>query len=150
MIECQLRPGESYHLTTVGHCDCGSPLGALANLPQDAGDEEAAVSKLRSKGWSATKIARWQQQKSDQLGARVARERAQMLDRAQPWLDFIEAILVRGGQPYLGLLLHMYDGSVNDGPPYTRRQPVAFVDLDAERLGGMERDVLYEFRAPRA
>lgn len=48
-IEAQLQPGERYFITTLGHCDCGTPLGALAQGSRRSPDWTA---------WSSASSAR--------------------------------------------------------------------------------------------
>jgi hypothetical protein len=56
-MQRQLKAGEQYFVTTAGHCDCGTPLGALKARPFSK-SRVAEERKLRLKGWSESKIAR--------------------------------------------------------------------------------------------
>jgi hypothetical protein len=51
-IEAQLQAGEKYFVTTVGHCDCGTALGALAReyAQTKPVDQLAQERKLKLKG----------------------------------------------------------------------------------------------------
>lgn len=52
-----LAAGERAFHTTLGHCDCGTPLGrATLSSGRDPSGDMAA--RLRRKGWSKAKIAR--------------------------------------------------------------------------------------------
>lgn len=138
-IEAQIGPGERYFSTTVGHCDCGTPLGALAR--GGAPDWEAQAQRLRKKGWSGAKVARSLAQKKADFDASAAPE-----GDTRAWLDFIRAVLDSGMTSHLGLLLHMYSGSLDAPIELAGRETVRTNALTVELLGHMREDVLYVFQ----
>ena len=109
-IEAQIQPDEQYFLTTAGHCDCGTPLGAVARGHRGAPDWHALERRLIRKGWSKGKVARSISQKQEDhrlaADASAADSRTQLSD----WVDFIGAVLATGKVSHLGLLLHMSPG----------------------------------------
>jgi hypothetical protein len=54
-LEAQLQPGERLLLTTAGHCDCGTALGAherkAALLERRRRSDERKEASFRRKGW---------------------------------------------------------------------------------------------------
>ncbi len=145
-IAAQLRPDEAYFLTTTGHCDCGTQLGALIGRgTRREKDPEVEAQRLARKGWSKAKIARALDQKREHETAAAAAKVRKNSAALSDWLNFISAVLDSGMSSSLGLLLHMYEGSIASGFPLTGRQTVRQRDLSAEVLGNMREDVLYLF-----
>ena len=144
-VQERLRAGEHYFLTTVGHCDCGTPLGAHTTSATD--ESHAQVSRLRAKGWSENKIARWRQQRGEHQAQRTATARAASQIGIAQWQGFISEALARSDTPYLCLLIHMYSGALDGNIELSDRQAVKFRDVDTTYLDTMLEDVLYEFRA---
>lgn len=145
-IEAQVQPGERYFLTTVGHCDCGTPLGALSNGSKRPPDRQAQEQRLLKKGWSKAKIDRALAQKQEDLRASKEAASETNLKAVSSWLDFIGAVLGSGKTTHLGLLLHFYSGSIESRIELAGRETVRSGDLDGEFLGRMKEDVLYVFR----
>ena len=145
-IESQLRSGEHYFLTTVGHCDCGTALGASARDGSRAPREHHAdIRQLRSKGWSETKIARWLEQKQ-QVSARDDRVRSSRdIPSTGDWRALIKEVLESGLTPYVGILLHMYSGPLSGRIQLAGRQVVPLSELTEDMLAGIQEDVIYEF-----
>ena len=145
-MELQLKPGERYFVTTAGHCDCGTPLGAF-NARHDRDDRISKERKLRLKGWSEAKIAR----ALDQHDAHEAKEHESRLATLESglaeWLNLVLAWLDSGATPYIGLLLHYYDGPIDAGFTLQGREVKARVAVDTSTLGHIKEDALYEFRA---
>jgi hypothetical protein len=146
-VRALLKPGEGYFLTTQGHCDCGTSLGEVARaesqLPKLQNAVDTKEQKLRRKGWTAAKVARWREQKVQHLQS----PRDSVSDEITRWLSLLKQILTFGGSPYIGLLLHWYDGQVEDDIEISERQAVPFKLLGPEFLGRLKEDVLYDFRA---
>ncbi|HKR01256.1 MAG TPA: hypothetical protein VJT09_11315 [Pyrinomonadaceae bacterium] len=149
-VSAQVEPGDLYVLTTRGYCDCDTALGLLN--PRDNFESvsyERELKKFRKQGWSEAKIQRWLEEK-EQAKERymsVARQRAEATaPEAGPWVDFIAGLLRSGYTPRIGLLLHMYSGSVSgERVNILGREKVGLRDLNSERLLRMKEDVLYEF-----
>ena len=144
-IRRQLQAGENYFLTTPGHCDCGTPLGA--RTADAADDGQAQMRKLRLKGWSETKIARWSEQRGEHQAQKTAADRIAAEAGIAEWQAFLAAALARNDTPYICLLLHRYDGALDRDMELSARQTVKLREVDAVFLHAMSEDVLYEFRA---
>jgi hypothetical protein len=140
-IEEHLKPGEHYFLTTQDHCDCGTCLGALSRdeskieRQKNAADNEE--SKLRRKGWSETKLKRWKEQKAERLTKSKS-----ALD-ATNWQSLLNDMLNSYQTPFVGLLLHCYNGPIEEHIDLQGREVAS---VTAENLAQMQEDVLYEFR----
>src|SRR5918999_3046360 len=77
-VSSQIESGDSYILTTRGHCDCGTAFGSLAH--SDASkvvSYDRELKKFRKQGWSESKIQRWLTQKEQ------TKERHQREDEAR-------------------------------------------------------------------
>lgn len=145
-IETQLEAGERYFLLTSGHCDCGTPLGALASERRTRGpDFETQAQRLRTKGWSEAKIARSLAQARGHEETDVASQDAAHRDAVVTWIGLIHDILDSGKTPSLGLLLHFYDGPLDASFRLLSRNVVPASELTAATLLGMREDVLYLF-----
>ena len=139
-VQQQLHTGEVLCLTTAGHCDCGTALGAKARSPDRSSNEAHSKSrKLAARGWSAAKIERaLRDSRRTGPDSRAAAEIAN-------WLALLAAMR-DCGLPYLGVLLHAYDGSVADEPIEIRSRVVVAPGSTREALESMAEDTLYEFR----
>lgn len=145
-VQRKLKAGENCFLTTAGHCDCGTPLGA--HTASTADDTQAQVRKLRLKGWSETKISRWREQRGEHQAQKAAAARIASETGIAQWQAFLSEALARNDTPYLCLLIHMYDGALDrDMELLPDRQAVRLRDADVVFLDAMSEDVLYEFRA---
>ena len=144
-LRTQLKPDESYYFTTIGHCDCDTGFaceGAVPSVVTDpAVETEKKVSSFRRQGWSQTKIDRWlaQREQQDKHGDTK-------LADCERWRDFIAALTQSRCAPYLGLLIHMYEGSLEseDFPIFSRTR-LRLHDLNPEIISKLHRDTLYVF-----
>ena len=135
-VEMALRSGEGYFLTTAGHCDCGTSLGAL-NRGKKIGDvQEVDVKRLRSKGWSEAKISRWLDQKGHSSKGKRDLQR---------WHEFLTETLQSGLTPYIGIIVHFYSGPLTERIPIQKREVIEFSGLNLEQLGQLQEDIIYEF-----
>jgi hypothetical protein len=146
----QVGSGSSWFLTTRKHCDCGTALGAAGSeAPNRTHDPQSDVPKLRQRGWSEQKIARWLAEKGD---AEARRERARLsradssTSEVDSWLRFLDAALRCRATHSIGILLHYYSGLIT-GERITikRRDSTRLADLTSLQLCEMEADVLYNF-----
>ena len=140
-IEGQLQPGELYFLTTQGHCDCGTALGALRRSDtelerRNRNDEQ----KLRRKGWSEVKITRWKEHKAEHPS------KPQTVFDATDWEKLLKEMLSSRHTAFVGLLLHWYEGPIDGRIQLKGRERIKMADLTADVLGRMREDVLYEFQ----
>ncbi len=133
-VEAQLRPDEQYFLTTVGHCDCGTALGALARSEHGAPDWKALEQRLLKKGWSRTKVARAIGQKQEDYRSASDASAQDSRTSLTGWMNFIAAVLESGKVSHLGLLLHMYTGSIGSRVELGGRDEIRTRDLTIEVL----------------
>ena len=144
-IEDRLKPGERHYLTTHGHCDCGTPLGTLdrdeAIRDRRRKATDARERRLRREGWSEAKIDRWRKEKEQHPS------KSMQQGSVDDWLALLREMLGSGATPFIGLLLHWYDGPLDGRIEVRGREVVRLADLDEDALGRMKEDILYEFRA---
>jgi hypothetical protein len=144
-VRKQLKVGEGLFLTTPGHCDCGTPLGAHATTAAD--DTHVQIRKLRLKGWSETKISRWREQRVEHQTQKSAAARIASKTGIAQWQAFLSEALARNDTPYLCLLIHMYDGALERDIELSERRAMNLREADIAFLDAMSEDVLYEFKA---
>lgn len=140
-VEGQLEAGESYFLTTLGHCDCDAPLGQSRSRGSDEGEE---ARKLARKGWSAAKVARALAQKRESAEASFQARDGEALVR---WTDFVRAVLASGHVRELGLVLHQYHGPLDEDVTLRERRRVKVTAALPEVLRDLDEDVLHLFHA---
>lgn len=145
-MEAQIEADELYFLTTAGHCDCGTPLGAFARAHDATPDWLAQEQRLLKKGWSRSKAARAIAQKQEDYRSSSEASAAENSSQLSGWVEFIRAVLGPGKASHLGLLVHMYSGAVDSCIEIEGRQEIRTSKLTAEVLGDMKEDVLYVFR----
>lgn len=149
-----LEKGDFYILTTKGMCDCGTILASQSpddDLPDAATIQkykDRAVNDLRAKGWSETKIRRWQ--KEQELNAERKKRDEEMssedsLTHADDWLNFIRDILVSKAAKRIGILVHQYKGGLDNRIKISGKQTVPSKNLTGEFLIEMREDVIYDF-----
>jgi hypothetical protein len=146
----QLDPGDSYVLTTRGHCDCGTVLGSLNQRTGGPGANlEREVERFRKHGWSEAKIQRWREQKDQARERRLREEEAHgqaNAPLADQWVRFITALLESGRTPRAGILLHLYRRNIeSERIRVSQKERVELVRLTPQMLMEMREDVLYEF-----
>ena len=146
-IQAQLRPGESYFMTTNGHCDCGTGLGASLRPGRSRRRDhlDRQMEQLRRKGWSAAKVAKWLQQHDEQ---QIARSRQGDLSGGiDTWVALLDEVMASGSTASLCLLLHSYSGPLSEPIKLSARKSMSKEEITARALSGIEEDVLYEFTA---
>ena len=140
-LEAQLLPGERLLLTTAGHCDCGTALGALARDPalleRRRRSDERKEATLRRRGWGAARIQRWRHQR--EIPGSGHDPLAELID----WERLLSALLSQPRTPFVGLLLHCYGGGLDEPIALQGRDTLP---LCAESLGRLQEDVLAIFR----
>jgi hypothetical protein len=104
----QLRAGERYYHVTYNPCDCSTTLKHREN---PSGPSERDIEKLRTKGWSEAKIARWTESKRS-AGDRPP-PRGDGLSQDE-WFAFIDEVLGLQRNQYLGLMMHFYKWSTHN------------------------------------
>lgn len=136
-IDRQIGPGLRHYLTTPGHCDCDVLIGR--RLRERAKDTDAAIQRLRRKGWSEAKIERALAQQQGKRAQRVVESTA-------PWLAFTRDMLSQTKNTQMGLLMHHYSGALDADIVLSARESLPLPMLSEELLEGLCEDVLYEFR----
>ena len=141
-LERQLQSGELLVRSTLGHCDCDTPLACLA-AGQETKIAEQPVRPPR-KGWSAAKLARWVEQKR---AAADRDERGVLADeRLDRWLTFLLGALSVKGVTFVGLLVHTINHGLEDSPcQLAGRQSLPISTIDRDKLTRLAQHVLYAF-----
>ena len=134
-------PGRVPYYTT-SHCDCGTAVGSHdSSLPAPI---ERGVEKLRRKGWSPTKIARWREER-EKLALRASRVDAQHAELSQPdcsrWVAILNAAL-NATSGKVGLLLTWSPRRSLEVREY-HKLPLS--EATPSLLYGLPEDVLCEF-----
>lgn len=143
-VRKELNADENCFLTTAGHCDCGTPLGAHAASTPD--DTRAQTRKLRLKGWSDAKISRWLEQRGEHRRQKTEAARISSEAGIAHWRAFLAEALARKDTPFVCLLIHLYSGALDGDIDLSGRRVVKLHEADSAFLGAMSEDVLYEFR----
>lgn len=144
-VQAQLGADLRYYLTTPGHCDCGTALGAQARRSpgRDAAED---ARRLRRKGWSEGKIGRALAQRQQQRESDEAVRANGAQQELETWRAFIAEALSAREATSFGLLLHHYHGALDAEFTLQGRQTLTLEDATPQRLGELREDVLYLFR----
>jgi hypothetical protein len=134
-------------LISSGCCECGTPLGSAAPPTRIPAEElERETARLRRRGWSEHKIARWleSRQSTGAREERLAHERADgaSAESVDYWLDLVRRTLESGRLERIGLRVCRGDDTWLDATP-TTRIPVA--ELTPVHLRTMADGALYVF-----
>ncbi|ANM30838.1 hypothetical protein ABI59_16545 [Acidobacteria bacterium Mor1] len=125
-------------LTTRKFCDCGTAVGHLARDEDTAPYTEQDMRRMKRKGWTATKIERWKQEKERHWG----RDHLQVVAELESWEQLLKALL--RSEARIGLLLHEYRGFIAEESFRVQRTVESPADgIDARRLAELELDVVY-------
>lgn len=143
-IARMLRLGETYYLTSPGGCDCETSLG-LAARSRARDDRDAGINRYIRRGWSAAKIERALASRDAASAQRSEAAGHAGQKDAKRWLGFLQAAVGSGLTPSLGLLLHMYDGGIEEAEFEFARETVLLSKIDTALLLHMAKDRLYEF-----
>lgn len=145
-IEAQLD-GDRYVRATRSVCDCDSALGSASDQQEGSQTERthaAEIEKLRKKGWSQHKIERWLAEKSGSSDRHQQQDRSKHDAELTQWREFISALLSDGITKRLGLLLHMYNGRLEDEQLRIKRiERLSLSEQFDNALLVMDEDVLY-------
>ena len=145
-VKEQLRSGELYCLTTAGHCDCDTTLGLLSRKRQPhQTQKDARARKLEALGWSKTKIERALSQSAQSQERNAARAAQSAAAETEGWAKFIAAVHA-AGIPYIGLLLHFYDGALSQNIQLKSRVLLKSSSQATAVLPRIAEDTIYEFR----
>ncbi|HMS40948.1 MAG TPA: hypothetical protein PKE69_12025 [Pyrinomonadaceae bacterium] len=149
-----LEKGDIYILTTQGMCDCGTVL-ASQNRDDYALDEisfqkatDAAIKKLKAKGWSDAKILRWQKETelNDERN-KMEKEKSHeyLTTRADDWANFIKNLLNSKSTKRIGILVHEYSSGIENRIKILRKETISIKKLTPKFLVEMSEDVIYDF-----
>lgn len=144
----QLDVGSSYFFTTKRQCDCGTLLGSANNTSEVSKvDLSSKISALKKKGWSATKIERWLSEKSDIDKKQQAKNGNSIgLVEVEAWKYFISEVLSTKLSSKVGVILHMYSGSVStESIKLSDKVITKLKNLNDQVFLNMHEDHLYEF-----
>lgn len=149
-----LEKGDVYILTTKGMCDCGAVLAS--HNPEDYQFDETqvqkykdkAIEKLKAKGWSDTKIRRWQKEvelnaEKDKLEEEQAHE--YQMTRTDDWINFIQNILTSKATKRIGILVHEYSGGLDNRIKILGKEKIQLKNLTPKFLVEMNEDIIYDF-----
>ena len=138
-----LAAGERAFHTTLGHCDCGTPLGrATLSSGRDSSADMAA--RLRRKGWSEAKIARAVEQRAE-ADARPPRPGGEPAPTPlAAWVALIEAVMASGATPSVGLYWENTPGAGDEPVSSAQRVRIARASLDEAILAGMAKGVIHD------
>ena len=136
---------------TTRECDCETVLG-YSNRDSNSANSSTSpdaneINRLRSKGWSEAKIQRALSEKS-QSREQKQNSRAMMQEiELQAWTQFLQLYLKANVGRSFGLLLHMYQGNLEDEPIVIReRVSLSQFKLTDEKLLQLSEDIFYEFK----
>ena len=139
-----LLAAERQYLTTRSSCDCGTVL-APDDVPACDDFETELVREglmLRRRGWPETRIAR----AIDDRRLAYEREKRAAPDSLDLWVRIISGLHNKLSLPYVGLLVHLYDGRVDDEEFRVLRRD-APTDLPCiDQLATLQPDELTIFR----
>lgn len=137
-VQRLLGGGERQYCTT-DTCDCGTVLGGTEQTPDR--DFTKAVQSKTKLGWSKAKIERWlaDQRKSD---ARPEEPR----DSYDLWARIIREVLAVPGTSSAGLIVHYYEGVLEEEEFSASRREIALDDNLAGALKETSVDELLVIR----
>jgi hypothetical protein len=139
--------GQPMLLVSDGRCECGTALGSGSSPAEwDEASYGHDVKRLRKRGWSEHKIARWLETKRSSHAKleRLAHEHADG-PAAQPvdgWLEWLENALGPGAVGQVGLRVCHGDESWSAATPHVTRR---IADVGPADLRAMEESTLYVF-----
>lgn len=139
--------GEVLVKATRSICECDTALGAgsrLKETDQTGLTHSHEIDKLRKKGWSQHKIERWLVEKSNSAERRLTIETDKYDAELAQWCEFITLVLSNGIAKRLGLLLHMYNGNLEEEQIRIKRfERLTVTESLCNDLLTMDEDVLY-------
>lgn len=145
-VESQLE-GDRYVRATRSVCDCDTGLGSSSDSPGEVltvATVSNDIDKLKKKGWSQHKIERWLAEKSGTVDRNQQAVRSKNDAELAQWREFISAMFSDTITKRLGLLIHMYNGTLEDEQIQIKRiNRISLSEQFENKLLEMEEDVLY-------
>ena len=151
-VQSQLNADEIYLAKRTKYCDCGTQIGMKTRTddPANRRIDKRELDKLKSKGWSETKIARWLSDREKSVEKDKVRY-DQIVNGVhtdiENWLGYIQQLFAETTIKRFGLLLHWYaSGPETERIKVKGRVIIRLTELTPDVLLGLEEDTLYEFR----
>ncbi|MEN6624730.1 MAG: hypothetical protein ABFD69_00725 [Candidatus Sumerlaeia bacterium] len=142
-IMAQVGRGYCYYCGTACRCDCGTTIGSLNVKMQRKIALNDEIKKLRRKKWSEHKIGAWLTEKA-KANEKLEREQpATTSKEAEQWVECIARFLDRSKGGRIGLLLHLYDRSLESRITLKGFQEIRLGDLTPEKLMRIAEDRVY-------
>jgi len=140
-IQRMLNSGEKQYSTTHS-CDCGTVLGRVES-PSPPNDLTKIKERKVKSGWSKAKIDRWLSDRQ-----KAASRPDERLDIFDLWADVIQSVLSLADTSTVGLIVHAYEGRLDEEEfRLTRRELRSDGDV-VESLQNMREDELLVVRRP--
>jgi hypothetical protein len=143
--------GDQYFRATRSICECDTALGSTSRRPEPyLLDVSRDVEKLKAKGWKSSKIDRWVADKSKNQIRKFEEAASSKAAELKNWSDFITVLLSGGSVSRLGLILHMYNDTVeHDVIELSGIEKITLSsELEASLLS-LDLDKLYLFTRPQ-
>ncbi|MFN8888729.1 MAG: hypothetical protein ACK5WF_14810 [Cyclobacteriaceae bacterium] len=151
-VRSQLNADEIYLAKRTKYCDCDTQVGMKTRTddPTTRRIDKRELDKLKSKGWSETKIARWLADREKSVEKDKVRY-DQIVNGThtdiENWLGYIHKLFAETTIPRFGLLLHWYaSGTESERIKVKGRVIIRLTELTPDVLLGVEEDTVYEFR----
>jgi hypothetical protein len=142
----RLEAGEQLCSTTVGHCDCGTPLASSQGAVADEKDAQWR-DRMRRKGWSPARIARADMQRRAAAERPVSPRTSEVVTSLPEWRALIEAVLQSRATASFGVFVESSDRGHDQVVVRTPdRERVRLASLDEAMLESMRQNVIHEFR----
>lgn len=138
-----IQKGERQYLTS-GVCDCGTVLGQGAEraTPDDI---SKVVARKKKSAWSKAKIDRWLADRG-----RAHARPGQQLDSFELWANIVADVLKLPNTSTAGLVVHFYDGQVDEETfTLNRREVRAGTDVSLALKQLREDELLIVHRSPK-
>jgi hypothetical protein len=137
-------PGYTFYSRAGPFCDCGV---AIARPEGPAATEQmvsaAKIRKLRRRGWTAARFAKWEAQRVSVTEA----TRASRVEELARWEGFLTRLVHRCAPAPVGVLLHEYTGTLEeDKIRVSGRETMRVGSLHPALAAGLVPDVCYEIR----
>jgi hypothetical protein len=135
----RILAGGERQFCTSGVCDCGTVLGLDSEEP--ARDFTKAIEGKVKRGWSKAKIERWL---ADQKKKELRPE--ERLDSHDFWARVVREVLNIRGTRTAGLLVHYYDGLLDEEEFAASRREIVADDNLVPAVKEIRADELIVFR----
>jgi hypothetical protein len=139
-VHKQIPNGGQLINTTSKMCDCDSVI-ASASYPSKSDIQQNDIERLKSKGWSTTKIKNWTESKT--------KSNTQTINRDQErdnWIKFLQEIIIENKIGKVGLYIHWYEDKIEDEEiVFNSQNRISIRNINGDQLDNLHYDILYEF-----